>query len=271
MLIHTYEPSPVLRPVVKHFWELKTEGCCGIHTRQMIIPEGLAELVFYLENVPVYRGSFGCMSSPVVFSGQHNQPYYIESNGPLHLFAVVFQPAFSSGFFDHPANLFQNQVIDAQLLGINGYLTELYGKLKDQETAAAKIIAIEGGLKKWYGQKDLVKFSRIAESMKYLIRNCGNIKVPELASRACLGRKQFERLFLQVTGLSPAAFSRIVRFQYALHLHNQHRNYTLTAIGHSAGYFDQSHMIREFKQLSGMSPRAFFAGGPSISDFYLSV
>ncbi len=269
MTFNIYKPSQWLRPMVKHYWEMKVDGGCGMHYQQKIIPEGLAELVFYLGTPPAYTGTFGEVSEPIVFSGQHDKPYVIEIKDSFHLFAVVFQPSFSSGFFNHPANLLHNQVFDAKLLCNRNLLTDLYGRLQGAKNTTSIIQEVEIELAKWLQQINYQKYIRIEDSIRFLTKNYGRLKVPELASRACLSRKQFERQFLKVAGLSPAAYSRIVRFQYALHLRSKNTHSTLTEIGLSAGYFDQSHMIREFKQISGVSPRSLFAEGSTSSDFYL--
>ncbi len=269
MTFNIYKPSPWLRPMVKHYWEMKVDGGCGIHYQQKIIPEGLAELVFYLGTAPAYTGTFGEVSKPIVFSGQQDKPYVIDIKNSFHLFAVVFQPSFSSGFFNHAAHLLHNQVVDAQLLGNSKLLSNLYARLQEAKNTTSIIQEVELELAKWLQQINYEKYIRIEDSIKFLTKNYGSLKVPELASRACLSRKQFERQFLQVAGLSPAAFSRIVRFQYALHLKNQHNHLKLTELGLHAGYYDQSHMIREFKQISGMLPRTLFAEGSTSSDFYL--
>lgn len=82
-----------------------------------------------------------------------------------------------------------------------------------------------------------------------------NIRISELASIACLGKKQFERVFLAMVGMNPKEYARIVRFQKSLKLmQNQPEGIVLAQISYQCGYSDQSHFIREFRTLSGYTP-----------------
>ena len=76
------------------------------------------------------------------------------------------------------------------------------------------------------------------------------ISVTELASVACLSKKQFERLFNELVGANPKEYARVVRFQ------NQ------------CGYADQSHFIREFKQFSGYTPLSLLNVCKPYSDLF---
>ena len=82
-----------------------------------------------------------------------------------------------------------------------------------------------------------------------------NIRISELASIACLSKKQFERIFLAMVGMNPKEYARIVRFQQSLKLmQNQPESISLAQISYQCGYSDQSHFIREFRTLSGYTP-----------------
>jgi len=47
-----------------------------------------------------------------------------------------------------------------------------------------------------------------------------------------------------------------------------HPAMSLTSLAHYCGYYDQSHMIREFRALSGFTPSEYFSEGVPYSDFY---
>jgi len=61
---------------------------------------------------------------------------------------------------------------------------------------------------------------------------------------------------------------KVVRFQSALHHKSQHPDLSLTNLALDCGYFDQSHMIRDFKQLSGMRPSQYFSDCQPVSDYF---
>lgn len=84
----------------------------------------------------------------------------------------------------------------------------------------------------------------------------GMLSLDEVASHAGFSPRQFRRLCLQQTGLSPKLLARIFRFRRALsriHLDTGRH----AALAADCGYFDQSHFIAEFQQFTGRSPRDF--------------
>lgn len=89
-----------------------------------------------------------------------------------------------------------------------------------------------------------------------------------LASHACFSRKQYERMFTENIGLTPKQFMRVVRFQYAIYRRSADKNLTLTSLAYECGYYDQSHMINEFREFSGVAPREFFASCEAMSDYF---
>jgi AraC-like DNA-binding protein len=53
--------------------------------------------------------------------------------------------------------------------------------------------------------------------------------------------------------------ARVLRLQHAVSLLGRHRRQGWSALALAAGYYDQAHLIREFKALAGVTPRAFAA------------
>lgn len=99
--------------------------------------------------------------------------------------------------------------------------------------------------------------ARLAKATRIFIKSEGLAKVSETAREIGLSERQFERNFQKATGLSPKQFARICRFRAtAIDLVvNAAQNWANRAA--EKGYTDQSHLNREFSDLSGNSPLAF--------------
>jgi AraC-like DNA-binding protein len=81
-----------------------------------------------------------------------------------------------------------------------------------------------------------------------------------LADTVNLSQKHFERLFTRYIGFRPSLFARIMRFQRALHnALAQPRALVLSQLALNAGYYDQAHFTRDFKQFSGSAPVEFLS------------
>lgn len=267
MKFQTFKPSPLLRHIVKHYWAMSSNGC---HHSEQIIPEGFAELVFFFEELPEYTNGFGTVQSEIILSGQYDHSYFIKTKGKFRLFSVVLQPFAVGKLFQTPAGEFFNRSTDAGLLENGSDLKTLHAMMSECGSPHEQIKLAEEYLIKNLDFVSPDSFLRIGNSIRFMSQNPNGVNIPELASRACLSRKQYERLFVNHAGISPAAFSRIIRFQYALFLKEKAKTKNLTELALAAGYYDQPHMIRDFRQLTGHSPKAFFNQCETMSDFYLN-
>jgi transcriptional regulator GlxA family with amidase domain len=82
----------------------------------------------------------------------------------------------------------------------------------------------------------------------------GHIQVPVLAEQACMSPRQFERRFTREIGVPPKLYARIARFESALESKALSKQESWTEITNRLGYFDQMHLIKDFKEFSGDVP-----------------
>jgi AraC-like DNA-binding protein len=82
----------------------------------------------------------------------------------------------------------------------------------------------------------------------------GRLPIAALIADSGYGMRQFERRFLAHFGVSPKRFARIVRLDYALQLKGCQPSLSWALVGQMAGYFDQNHLIKDFKSMTGLLP-----------------
>lgn len=83
----------------------------------------------------------------------------------------------------------------------------------------------------------------------------GNNSIENIASRACLSLRQFERVSKMRIGIPPKLFARIIRFSKAYRMREENDDISWTDIAHQCGYFDQMHFIKDFKSFTGATPK----------------
>jgi AraC-like DNA-binding protein len=88
---------------------------------------------------------------------------------------------------------------------------------------------------------------------------------------AQLGRstRWVQRTFRETVGLSPKMLSRIRRVQRAMRLATSPPAKTWSSIAADVGYFDQSHLVRDFRDIVGVTPSAFAARERTITDAFI--
>lgn len=98
----------------------------------------------------------------------------------------------------------------------------------------------------------------VDDALSQLLKHAGTTSISELASYSCLSNRQFERLCLERTGFSPKFFSKQARFAKAWIMKENNPDCDWTTIAHACSYFDQMHLIKDFKQFTGITPSTAF-------------
>jgi transcriptional regulator GlxA family with amidase domain len=83
-----------------------------------------------------------------------------------------------------------------------------------------------------------------------------------------LSYKQFKRVFAEYTGANPKDWLRTVRFQKALYTLQTQPAISLAQLACECGYYDQPHLIKEFKTFSGYTPVEYSAIYAPCSDYF---
>lgn len=92
-------------------------------------------------------------------------------------------------------------------------------------------------------------------ALSILLSHNGNIPIENVAAAACLSLKQFERKCKDRIGLPPKLFARLIRFSNAYRIREANPEVSWTSICYECGYFDQMHLIRDFKEFAGVTPK----------------
>jgi AraC-like DNA-binding protein len=95
-------------------------------------------------------------------------------------------------------------------------------------------------------------------AVRVLTARRGRIAIENVADRAGISRQTLARRFHQATGVPPKFFARIVRFQELVHGLLSSDVSRWASVATEAGFYDQAHMINEFRSLAGAPPTVFF-------------
>jgi len=114
-----------------------------------------------------------------------------------------------------------------------------------------KIIVEEFLLRRLAKLKEILP---IDAALRHLLNHDGNVAIEKTASLSCLSLKQFERKCKERIGMNPKVYARILKFSKAYRLHEAQPNLSWTKIAYDAGYYDQMHMIRDFRVFAGVNP-----------------
>lgn len=255
-------PSSWLAPYIKQYWFLET-GYAG-HSLQRIIPSGCISLSFH-RGEQMFSLSEQSAQARGVICGQSTGYFDLRQTGKVDMVSIVFLPYAARFFFNFPMTEFSNRTIAADDLNVPG-LNELQERLMETGDHALAVRLIESFLLKRLQVSGAYNYHRIASAVRLI--NSGETKISLLAQSSCLGYKQFKRVFSEYVGSNPKDFLRIIRFQKALYTLQSQPGMNLTQLACRCGFYDQSHMIREFRHFSGYTPGEYLATCAPYSDYF---
>lgn len=267
MNYQVYTPSQELRPFVKCFWSLddneKEEPI-----KQRVLPDGCMEMIFHYGDL--YRQYFEDGSSIIqprsfVF-GQITKYIEIAPTGISGIISGRFLPDGLRPFIKMPVTQLENKAVS---------LKEIFneeGIILEKEVTSAtnnddRIRLIETFLLAKLTEQHTI--DAIAKScVEVIFHSQGQIGIVALAGKMNIHRRNIERRFTAVIGMSPKQLAKVARLQATFRMLGQKKFSTLTEIAYENGYFDQAHFIKDFKEFTGMNPKSFFADNLMLSGLF---
>jgi AraC-like DNA-binding protein len=104
----------------------------------------------------------------------------------------------------------------------------------------------------------------VDEAIRRIVHAGGSLGITRLAPALGVTRQHLARRFSQLVGVSPKTFARVVRLGRVIERVRAMPaggaiNWSALAL--DVGYYDQAHLVDEFRELTGVTPAAWLAGG----------
>lgn len=266
----TYIPDPVLSSLVRCFWSLDIPAS-ALPEKQRIIPDGCMEMIVHYGDLfrQFHDGGTSIIQPRSFVFGQITSVLEIAPVGVTGIVAARFQPDGFTPFITIPLSEMENRAVPlTELFGDAG--SQLEKDVLDAGTNEARVQVIENFLTGRLNTPAGIDFVA-RSSVDVLLGLKGQLKVGELAGQLGTGRRQLERRFATVIGLSPKQLSKIIRLQSTLKMLEEGRFTNLAALACENGYFDQAHFIKDFREFTGMSPRQFYADSLKMSALFIGA
>ena len=107
----------------------------------------------------------------------------------------------------------------------------------------------------------------LPEAVLRIKSSLGEIGIKGLASDLGVSQSSLERGFKSRVGLSPKEYAGLIRFRNIFKFYNS--SSSLTELALDAGYYDQAHFIKDFKEFTGTTPETFAKQSKQLTDFFI--
>lgn len=270
MQYRQFPPIAELERVLHCVWTLEGEAGSGTSTApEPIVPDGRAELVVHFGDAfeRILPGTAVVRQPAVMLAGQLTEALLLRPTGRVAVLGLRFHSYGAAALFPEPQRAFVGQTI-----GIDEVSAPLHRALREIREAAASLTDAAERM-----QRELARrFTptridpRIASAVRAIERRAGRVSIERLAASAGVTRRQLERRFNEIVGLSPKRLARIVRLQHALRLLEDADRPAGAHAATMSGYADQAHFVRECRELCGYSPGAHLLESALLTRIFMA-
>jgi AraC-like DNA-binding protein len=268
MFYQKVSPALHLHPFVECFFVWENEAALAQPLRIESPPTGFASMVFTYGDPYRVRTEKQTSQVPGAFlTGQATHQYELELSGRIGMIGIVFKPAGLSSLFGLPMYEFTDErTALTDVLGAS--ITDLYEQINLSRTAAERVTLLEQFLNRRLLRQEN-PFDRTDYAANLIVEQRGILPISALIDDLYVCRRQFERQFLHKVGISPKYYARVRRVGYlCAQLATQRwqvRDWQDMIF--RAGYYDQSHFIREFSQITGKRPTLYLKDNVELTRF----
>ena len=256
----SYKPSFPLSQFVDLIWHTTNSGVPSSYQR--VYPNGSMALAIHLKEPTlsfVLDDKLHTIRVPLL-AGPYSRPFHIDPSRLTAVIGVLFHPGAARMFFPVPAHELHN--VDIALSDIlPGETDRLLNDVCSAGTERSQIQVVER-----YLTQKLKVAAPVPPAVRYAVEQLsreGGVRcIRRIQSDIGLSHTRFIQLFREHVGLTPKLFCRVRRFHAVLGRIEKGITVNWAHLAADCGYFDQSHLIRDFRAFAGITPLEYLRPAP---------
>ncbi|WP_257657909.1 helix-turn-helix domain-containing protein [Parapedobacter lycopersici] len=249
--METHIPSPVLRPYIRAFHVIESQG---LPLQNRVLPDTAIALAFRFGGQVAYGHDRHTVLPEASLTGLRQSARLINYLPHSGTIVVLLKEGMAPALFRNPLH-----ELTGLTLGLDTCFsaTEI-ARVQDQLTGARnhrmRVAVLEDFL--LARLRPLGPDPAMIRAVSAIHQAKGRLSISGLADNACLSQDAFEKRFRRTIGISPKPFAAIVRLRTLISQYGHGQSFQRLAL--EGDYFDQAHFNRAFKRFTGLPPREFF-------------
>ena len=264
-----FAPASSLAGIIRCYWSLAGSSPVGVGATtpaDAALPDGSPELIFNLADHFEHVAADGLVTvqPALMLVGQITRPIVVRPTARIDMVGVRFE--------SHGASLLHDQLdrlterwIDASVLR-GGALATVATGLAATAPGERRGALLDDAFTRIVAQRPPPD-RRVAAAVRAIRTSHGAIDIDAMARELALSPRSLQRLFGAQVGISPKLLARIVRFQRVFAAWRDEPR-SLARVAAECGYYDQSHLVRDFRDFAGSPPAGFLAALPEFTAFF---
>jgi AraC-like DNA-binding protein len=263
-MLLTRLPRPILRPFIKTLWasDESISATSAFSDRERVLPTGMMHLAFRLSsplNLYDDESDAGKHGMGYAVVGGARSTYYVRDvSEPVSSVAAQLLPGSSQPLFGIPAAEFTER--HTSLDDVWGQAaSRIREQLLERSSLDERLDVFEATLisrlPRVHGLHPAV-----AHALDHFNRTAD---VRKVVKQTGYSHRRFIELFNRAVGLTPKFYCRVLRFQQVIERLAASPGATRVDVALDAGYSDQAHLSREFREFAGITPSEYSKLSPA--------
>jgi len=255
-----YKPPLPLSQYVEYIWRTANSGAPP--SRERVYPNGAMALVIHLRKPTAsyyFENRVLTVRVPLL-AGPYSMSFHMDPSESTEVIGVLFRPGAGRVFFPVPVHELHNDDVA---------LNDLYPSDADlllNELCSATNMDAQFQVVERYLCRNLSKAIPIHPAVGYAIEQlCSEgafRNVRQIQRDTGFSHTRFNQLFREQVGLTPKLFGRVRRFHAVLARVQRGLPVNWAGLAADCGYFDQAHLIHDFRAFAGVTPREYSRATP---------
>lgn len=244
-------PSPALQPFIQAYKVIESRE----EKVNRVVPDTAPAMAFRFKGQVCYLENESTLLLPAsVITGLRNTVRLIHYQPHTSTMIVQLKAAGATAFFKTPLHELFGQNVSLDHFFHRQSITDIEEQLSAAASHAQRVTLLDQFLLSHL--KTPRPDALVLNALQQLHITHGDINIKALAAAHYLSQDAFEKRFRKIMGTTPKQMASIIRMRTLLQ--QPVTKLSLTHLALEAGYFDQAHFNRSFKQFTGLTPTAFY-------------
>lgn len=240
---------PALQPYVSHILLYRESFAKGQEVIERVVPDGAVRLILHLGDSPATGPTLQAV-------GPSAAPVMVRLRGHMDGVSITLRPGAASMLLGVPAGELAGTAVPLQDLWKRG-AADLLGVLAGQADDARRLDTLQQALRRRLPHTPPPTHHLAVHALRLLTASSGRWKVRDVAAEVGLGERRLQQLFHAHMGLPPRTWGRLARMHDCLRALRRHPGKAWADAAAEAGFYDQPHLVNEFRELCGCTPAEF--------------
>ncbi|WP_207512877.1 AraC family transcriptional regulator [Longitalea luteola] len=238
-------PGEQLLPYIYCYWQLKTDKSLQEPFTYRVVADGCIDIYFEL-NAPYENYVMGFCKKYTEFPLQNSFNYV----------GIRFLPTMFPQLFQVNAKALSNRYLHLKAVNnkLSAFISSAFHGNQSLDVIAR---LLNDYFIKHISTLSFAADNRLYNALEIIFRNQGMVAVEKELDTG-ISARQLRRLFDFYIGDTAKTFAKVVRFQNILNAKPSTQSLRNNKLFFDAGYYDQAHFIREFKNFYGVTPSKAF-------------